>query len=135
LSAVGLPSAYIWGALAFCLNYLPFVGPAVGIALVGATAILFFDQLSYAFLAPAVYFFWIILEGQVVTPLILGRTFELNTVSVFLTVIFWGWLWGIPGALMAVPFLVVIKVICDNVTGLSTFGHFLAARESELTAA
>jgi len=52
----------------------------------------------------------------------------LNSVAVFLTVIFWTWLWGIPGALMAVPILALIKVICDYVPGLTTFGNFLSGR-------
>ena len=55
----------------------------------------------------------------------MGRRLELNTVAVFLTVVFWGWLWGIAGALVAVPFLVVFKVICENVTALNMIGHFL----------
>ncbi|MEO8243757.1 MAG: AI-2E family transporter, partial [bacterium] len=66
-------------------------------------------------------------EGQFLTPIILGRQLELNTVAVFVTVVFWDWLWGVAGALIAVPFLVCLKVVCDNVPSLATLGSFLGA--------
>ncbi|SEN82786.1 protein of unknown function DUF20 [Loktanella fryxellensis] len=69
-------------------------------------------------------------EGNVATPLLLGRRLELNTVAVFLTVVLWGWLWGIPGALVAVPFLVIFKVIADNVEGMEIVGNFLGAADT-----
>jgi predicted PurR-regulated permease PerM len=132
LYLIGVKDALIWGVLAFLLNYLPFLGMAVGTALVGVLAIVQFDSLTHALLAPAAYFTLNSIEGQLITPTVVGRRLELNTVSVFLTVVFWGWLWGIPGALMAVPFLVLVKVICDNVETLGTLGRFLGS--AELTA-
>ncbi|WP_241523945.1 AI-2E family transporter [Oceaniglobus indicus] len=125
--AVGLPNPLIWGLLAFLLNFLPFIGAVVGTVLVGGIAILSFDSIGYALVAPASYYLLTAIEGQFVTPLLLGRRLELNTVSVFLAVVLWGWLWGVPGAVMAVPFLVTFKVICDSVPGLRIVGHFLGA--------
>ena len=129
LYIIGVKDALIWGVLAFLLNYLPFLGMAVGTALVGVLAIVQFDSLTHALLAPAAYFTLSSIEGQLITPTVVGRRLELNTVSVFLTVVFWGWLWGIPGALMAVPFLVLVKVICDNVETLGTLGRFLGSAD------
>lgn len=124
---VGMPQPLVWAVAAFLLNFLPYLGPAVGIVLSAVVAIVSFDTLSSAILAPAAYFVAVIVEGQFVTPVLLGRRLQLNTVSVFVTVVFWGWLWGIAGALMAVPFLVCLKVICDNVEPLGTLGDFLSA--------
>ena len=125
---LGLPNAIMWGVFAFALNFLPFVGAIVGTVLVGIYGIIQFDTLSLGLAAPAIYFFFTTLEGQFLTPAILGHRLELNTVSVFLTVIVWSWLWSVPGALMAVPFLVMVKVISDNVEQLRTFGSFLGTR-------
>ncbi len=125
---LGVPYPFVWGIAAFCLNYLPFLGGIIGTLGVGAFAIVHFDSLYYAMLAPVAYQSLTALEGQFLTPVLLGARMQLNTVAVFLTVIFWAWLWGIPGALMAVPILVLIKVVCDHVPALATFGNFLSGR-------
>ncbi|SMY09982.1 AI-2E family transporter [Flavimaricola marinus] len=127
---VGLPNPILWGVLAFVLNYLPFVGGMIGTILIAAFGILSFDTLSAGLLPAIIYAILTSAEAQFVTPTVLGRRLEMNTVSVFLTVIIWGWLWSVPGALMAVPFLVLLKVICDNVPGLSILGNFLGPRSS-----
>ncbi len=128
---VGLEYAYVWGILAFLLNYLPILGGLIGSVLIGAYAIISFDSLAYAALAPVVYLSLSSLEAQFVTPFLVGRRLELNAVAVFLTVILWGWLWGVPGALVAVPFLLVFKVICDAVDSMKIIGNFLGAEEPE----
>ncbi len=125
LWALGLPGAHIFGVAAFLLNFLPYLGSVVGAAITGAYAVITFDVVGYALLAPAGYMALSAIEGQFVTPWLVGRRLELNTVAVFLTVVFWGWLWGLPGALIAVPFLVVFKVVCENVEALHIFGNFL----------
>eukprot|EP00919_Chromeraceae_sp_WS-2016_P001245 GHVR01003147.1.p2 GENE.GHVR01003147.1~~GHVR01003147.1.p2 ORF type:complete len:181 (+),score=29.22 GHVR01003147.1:1-543(+) len=125
LAALGMPAPYVWGLAAFLLNFLPYIGGFIGSVLVGAYAIVTFDTVSYAILAPIGYQILTGIEGQLVTPYLVGRRLELNTVAVFLTVVFWGWLWGMAGALVAVPFLVVFKVICDNVTALHIVANFL----------
>lgn len=132
LTALGLPSAYIWGIAAFLLNFLPYLGGFIGAVLVGAFSIVTFDSLGYALLAPLGYQILTGIEGQLITPWLVGRRLELNTVAVFLTVVFWGWLWGIPGALVAVPFLVVFKVVCENVEALNIIGNFLSGEAVKL---
>ncbi|MGB3246210.1 MAG: AI-2E family transporter [Sulfitobacter sp.] len=125
---VGLPNPILWGVLAFVLNFLPFVGAVIGALMVAAFGILSFDTVGAGLLPAAIYLTLTTIEGQFVTPTVLGRRLEMNTVSVFLTVIIWSWLWSVPGALMAVPFLVLLKVICVNVPGLSILGNFLGPR-------
>jgi len=129
--AVGLDNAYVWGIAAFVLNFLPVLGGLIGTGLVAMYAITFFDSFSYALVAPLIYQFLTTFEAQFVTPHLLGRRLELNTVAVFLTVVLWGWLWGIAGVLVAVPFLLVFKVVCDRVEGLHTIASFLGAAENE----
>ena len=127
MALIGMPQPLVWAVVAFLLNYLPYLGPIFGAGLSAVVAIVTFDSLAYAALAPALYMIATSIEGQFLTPVILGRRLELNTVSVFVTVVFWGWLWGIAGAFMAVPFLVCLKVICDNVESMATLGNFLGA--------
>lgn len=127
---IGMPEPLVWALVAFLVNYMPYVGPLSGAALATAVAVVSFDHLGQAALAPAVYLTATFFEGQFITPVLLGRQLELNTVSVFVTVVFWGWIWGIAGALMAVPFLVCVKVICDNVESLNTLASFLSAAET-----
>ncbi|KIN71804.1 AI-2E family transporter [Sulfitobacter guttiformis] len=125
---LGLPGAHIFGVAAFLLNFLPYIGGVIGAVLAGAYAIISFDTVGYALLAPIGYMFLTTMEGQLITPWLVGKRLELNTVAVFLTVVLWGWLWGIAGALIAVPFLVVFKVVCENVTALHIFSNFLDNR-------
>lgn len=130
LWALGLEYAYVWGVAAFLLNYLPFLGGLIGTVLVGVHAIVFFDSVYYALLAPVTYQFLTAFEANFITPYLVGKRLELNVVSVFLTVILWWWLWGIAGALVAVPFLIVFKVICSNFEELDTIRNFLGAAET-----
>lgn len=131
LAALGMPNAYVWGIAAALLNFLPYLGGFIGAILVGAFAIVEFDSLGYALLAPLGYQILTGIEGQLITPWLVGRRLAMNTVAVFLTVVVWGWLWGIPGALVAVPFLVVFKVICENFEPLHTVGIFLSGEDDE----
>lgn len=127
MGLTGMPQALVWAAAAFLFNFLPYVGPVIGIGLSAAVAAVTFPGLSHALLVPALYGGAALVEGQFVTPILLGRRMQLNTVAMFVTLVFWGWLWGIAGALMAMPFLVCLKVICDNVDPLRTLGNFLSS--------
>lgn len=129
LWALGMPTPFVWGAAAAALNFLPYVGALITVVLVAAIALISFDTLSYAILAPAFVLTCNLVEGQFVTPLIVGRRLEINAVAVFIAVAFWSWLWGFIGALIAVPLLVVIKVFCDHFESWRHVGNFLAAQE------
>ena len=73
-------------------------------------------------------------EGQFVTPILLGRRLELNSVAIFICVALWSWLWGIVGAIIAVPLLVTVKVFCDHFESLNSFGEFLSGQPSTIRA-
>ncbi len=128
MSILGMPLPLLWGVLAFMLNFLPFVGGMAGVVAAAAVGILTYDTLLAGLLPAGLYLILTSVEGQFITPTILGRRLELNTVSVLLTVIIWSWLWSIPGALMAVPFLVFLKVVSENIPAWSSFGNFLSGR-------
>ncbi|WP_227270670.1 AI-2E family transporter [Roseobacter weihaiensis] len=126
---LGLEYAYVWGIAAFLLNYLPILGGLIGTVLVAVHSIIFFDTLTMALAAPVAYQLLTAIEAQFVTPYLIGKRMELNIVAVFLTVVLWAWLWGVAGALVAVPFLLVFKVICDKVDRLNVISNFLAAAD------
>ncbi|RWD89368.1 AI-2E family transporter [Mesorhizobium sp.] len=130
LWGLGMPNPLVWGAAAALLNFLPYVGALMTILLVTVIALISFDTISYALLAPAFVLLCDIVEGQFVTPTVVGRRLEINAVAIFIAIAFWSWLWGFVGALMAVPLLVVIKVFCDHFDGLSHVGNFLAAQQT-----
>ncbi|RWA71982.1 MAG: AI-2E family transporter [Mesorhizobium sp.] len=130
LWGLGMPNPLVWGAAAALLNFLPYVGALITIVLVTVIALISFDTISYALLAPAFVLLCDIVEGQFVTPTVVGRRLEINAVAIFIAIAFWSWLWGFVGALMAVPLLVVIKVFCDHFDGLSHVGNFLAAQQT-----
>ena len=130
LAVIGMPQPVVWGAVAFLFNFLPYVGAVAGIGLVAVVSIVTFDSLGYAMLAPGFYFLATSIEGHFVTPIFVGRRLELNAVVIFGTVVFWAWLWGFAGALLAVPFLVCLKVLCDNVPALWVIGNVLGSSEA-----
>ncbi|RWC76741.1 MAG: AI-2E family transporter [Mesorhizobium sp.] len=130
LWALGMPNPLVWGAAAALLNFLPYVGAMITLVLVTVIALISFDTIAYALLAPAFLVLCDIVEGQFVTPMVVGRRLEINAVAIFIAIAFWSWLWGFVGALMAVPLLVVVKVFCDHFESLSHVGNFLAAQHT-----
>jgi predicted PurR-regulated permease PerM len=126
MAAVAMPNPILWGVAAALLNYIPYIGALAGIAMVSVVALISFDSLTYALIPPLLYLAGAMLEGQVITPIFLGRRLELNSVAIFIFVALWSWLWGIVGAIIAVPLLVSIKVFCDHFERLAAFGEFLS---------
>jgi predicted PurR-regulated permease PerM len=125
---IGLSDPILWGALAFLLNYVLILGPLTMLVLLFVVGLLSFDPLWLALLPPAVYIVIHIIEGELVTPMLVARRFTLNPVLVIGSLIFWNWMWGIPGALLAVPMLAVFKIVCDRVRPLAAVGHFMGGQ-------
>jgi predicted PurR-regulated permease PerM len=119
-----MPNPVLWGVLACMLTYIPYLGAVVGIGILGLAAMLVFDDLGHALAVPGVYVVVSFLEGNFITPLVLGRRLTLNPVVIFMGLLFWFFLWGIPGALLAVPTLAVFKIVCDHVDTLAPIGEF-----------
>jgi len=112
---LGMPNPALWGAMATLLNFIPYLGAAAGILIVGLVAqVELAATPGFALLVPGAYLALTTLEGQFITPTILGRRMELNPILVLLSLAFWGWLWGPAGALLAVPLLAVAKIVHDH---------------------
>ena len=125
MSLIGLPNALLWGVLAFVTNYIPYLGAIVMIAVLAMVGFLTFNDLPHALMAPGAFVGLNLLESYFLTPMILGRRLTLNPVVIFLGLTFWGWLWGITGAVLAVPIMVVFKIFCDHSEPLAPIGEFL----------
>ncbi len=128
---IGIPNPILWGVLAGVLNFIPYIGSLVGVALVGTIALGTLPTLSHALLAPLAYLALTTIEGQVVTPVLVGRRLALNPVTLFLGIAFWGWLWGVVGMLFAVPLMVAVKIFCSHIDGLTTISDFLSTENQD----
>lgn len=131
MAVLGMPNPVLWGVGAALLNYIPYLGALIGMALAFAIGMVTFPTLGMAVLPPLAYFICNAIEGSIVTPLTLGRRLELNPVAILVALAFGGWMWGIVGALLGVPLLVVVKVFCDHFEGLAKFGEFLSGEPTE----
>lgn len=127
--AIGLGDYILWGVVAFLLNFVPIMGPLLGVFMFLLAGLLVLDPLWLA-LMPAVLYLGIhIAEGEIITPSLLARRFSLNPVLVITSLIFWFWMWGVPGAIMAVPMLAITKIVCDSIRPLAAIGHYLGGEE------
>lgn len=124
---VGVPNPILWGVVAGVLNFMPYIGPVATAAVVTLAALASFDDPARALLAPAICVVIHLIETNLITPVLLGRRLPLNTVAIFVGLIFFTWVWGIPGAVLAVPITVVFKVTCDHVPALNSVGEILGS--------
>ena len=125
----GMPQPLLWGVAAFILNFIPYLGAVTGVAASFIVALITFSDIYTPFMVAATYLGLTSIEGQLVTPYFVSRKLQLNTVVVFVTVALWAWLWSVLGMVVAVPMLVVMKVLADHIPGLDKFGNFLAGED------
>ena len=117
LWVLGMPNPFLWGALLSILNFVPYVGSIATAAIVLVVSVVTFDTLPAILLPPLIMMFCSSVEGMVITPFLLGFRLSLNPVLIFISILFWGWLWGIVGVLLAVPLLAIAKVSADRIGG------------------
>ena len=123
---MGLPNPLMWGAMVAILNFIPYLGAFTGIICMTLGAILSFDSISYALAFPLAYFILATLEGNFITPFVMGRSLTLNPVLVLLSLTFWGWMWGIIGVLLAVPILAAFKIFCSHIEPMEPLAEFIS---------
>ena len=123
---LGLPNPVLWGVLAGALNFIPYFGPITGVVVLLIAGTLTFDSFGRAIVAPIVYLSLHAVEANVITPMILGRRLTLNPLVIFISLMFWTWLWGIPGAFLSIPMLMMLKIFCDHFKPLAPIGEFLS---------
>jgi len=122
---LGMPNPLLWGVMAGLLHFIPFLGAVIGISVVTLVAAVTLNDMNTILLVPAVYLSLNIVEEHLILPLVMGRRLMLNPVVVFVWLIFWSWLWGVPGALMAVPLLAIVKIICDRSEPLAALAELI----------
>ncbi len=123
---LGLRNPVMWGVMVAALNFVPYLGALTGIICMTIGAVLSFDSFGYALIFPAVYLFYGTLEGNFITPWVMGRSLTLNPVLILLSIAFWGWMWGIPGIMVAVPILAAFKIFCSHVEQMAPLAEFLS---------
>lgn len=127
LWALGMPSPFMWGGIVSICNFVPYLGPIVAAVLLGLGGLMTFDAVGFALL-PAIIFIGVhLVEANLITPLVLGRRLTISPLLILVSLSFWGWVWGAPGALLAVPLLLILQTILQS-TGTPDLAGFLFER-------
>ena len=128
---LGMPSPLLWGTLVFCLEFVPYLGALTAVIVFTVAGLTTFDEVARALLVPGSFLAINLLQANVVTPLLLGHRLTLNPVAIFVGLSFFFWIWGVPGAFLAVPLLASFKIFCDHIESLAAIGEFLGQRDEE----
>ncbi len=126
-----MPDPLLFGTVAFLLNYVPIIGPVIGVVIFFFVGVFTFSTIWQALIPAGVYLAIHVLEGETITPMLLARRFTLNPVMVISSLMFWDYLWGIPGALLSTPLLAVTKIVCDHIETLEPIGHLLGGNSAK----
>ncbi|HJQ64233.1 MAG TPA: AI-2E family transporter [Burkholderiales bacterium] len=129
---LGMPNPALWGVMVALFNYVPYLGPLMSLIVLTVVAATSFESLGQTLAVPAVFFTLTFLEGQILMPFITGRRLTLNPVVIFLSMLLWGWLWGVIGMLIAVPIAMIVRIVCEHVEWLKPFGEFLSSERTEM---
>jgi predicted PurR-regulated permease PerM len=116
-----MPDPLLWGTVAMLANYIPYVGAITTTTILMMVGLVHFDQLGQAMLPALCFIAFTIVEGNLITPMVLGRRMRVSPIAILLWLLVWGWLWGIPGALLAVPMLTSVKLIAERIRGWGWF--------------
>jgi predicted PurR-regulated permease PerM len=127
--ALRIPNPILWGVMATTLNYVPHVGAFICMIVLFFVGAVTHESLSYGGLAAGCFAVITFIESYFVTPMTLSKSLQLSPLAVILFILFWGWLWGIAGGLMAAPLLAVAKIICDQFESTKALGVFLGEAE------
>lgn len=122
---IGLNQPAVWGLSAGVFNSIPYFGPVIVTAGLGMIAFLQFGTLAMAAYVAGVALAITTLEGWLLTPALMSKIAQMNQVAVFAGLLFWSWMWGIWGMLLAVPIMMTVKAVCDRIEELQPVGKFL----------
>lgn len=122
MALLDVPNPLLWGAAVAVFNFAPYVGPACALLALTLVGFATFDTLGHALAVPGAFLLFATIEGQLVTPTIIGRRLALDPSAVFVWLLLWGWLWGIVGILLAGPLLVCFRIVCKHVPVLHAVG-------------
>ncbi len=124
LWALGMPSPFMWGGIVSICNFVPYLGPIVAAVLLGLGGLMTFDAVGLALLPATIFIGVHLVEANLVTPLVLGKRLTINPLLILVSLSFWGWVWGTPGALLAVPLLLILQTVLAS-TGTPDLAGFL----------
>ena len=127
--ALGMPNPLLWGAMVVVLEFIPYLGAAIMTAILTLAALTVYDTLGEALLVPAVFLGINVIQGNFISPALMGHRLALNPVALLVGLTFWFWIWGLPGAFIAVPLLATFKIFCDHIESLAAVGEFLGERD------
>lgn len=127
--AIGMPTPVVWGVMVACTEFIPYVGMVINTAVLTVVGLTTFATLPHALAAPAIFVGINAIQGNLVSPHVLGRRLTLNPVAILVGVAFWWTVWGVAGALVAVPLLAAFKIVADHVPSLAPIGAFLGGRD------
>nr|WP_246344346.1 AI-2E family transporter [Sphingobium fontiphilum] len=108
---IGMPSPWMWGGIVALLNFIPYFGPMLAAVLMGLGGLMVFNDIWLALLPAAIQIGFHLVEANMVTPMVLGRRLTMNPLLILVSITFWGWVWGTPGALLGVPLLIIIQTV------------------------
>jgi predicted PurR-regulated permease PerM len=129
MMAWGMPTPYLWGAMAALLNFIPYAGATTMLIVVTLVAVVSFDGLGHALGVALSYLGLAVIEGQIVQPLLVGRRLDVNPLLIFLGLWLGGFFWGIAGVILATPILVALKVIAENAHDGESMMQFLGPND------
>ncbi|HKP16803.1 MAG TPA: AI-2E family transporter [Gemmatimonadaceae bacterium] len=128
---LGMPNVLLWGALVACFEFVPYLGAFAAVVVLSVAGLTTFDEVPRALLVPGSFLAINLLQANVVAPMLLGHRLTLNPVAIFIGLAFFFWIWGVPGAFLAVPLLASFKIFCDHIESLAAVGEFLGQRDEE----
>jgi predicted PurR-regulated permease PerM len=128
---LGMPNPILWGVLVVLLEFIPYLGAAIAVVVLGIAAITVFDTVGQAMLVPGAFLLINAIQANLVSPMLMGHRLKLNPVALLVGLAFWFWIWGIPGAFIAVPLLATFKIFCDHIQSLAAVGEFLGMRDDD----
>lgn len=128
---LGMPSPLLWGALVAVFEFIPYLGALAMTAILTLAALTVFDTVGRALLVPGAFLLINVIQGNFVSPMLMGHRLALNPVALLVGLTFWFWIWGIPGAFIAVPLMATFKIFCDHIESLAAVGEFLGMRDVE----
>ena len=127
---LGMPNAPLWGVMVALFELIPYLGALAAVVILTITGLTTFDSVGRALLVPGSFLLINLIQANVVSPLLLGHRLTLNPVAIFVGLAFFFWIWGVPGAFLAVPLLATMKIFCDHIESLAALGEFLGQRDS-----